>query len=222
MSDPTLAHDDIDLGGRAAAADRDRRSWTFAWLAQVFTAPPSRDLVAAYRRGEAAPVLGRLAEDPELAPGIAEMSRALDASADDDTVTARLGIAFGRLFLGIGGPDTVSPYESVHRCGRLFQAPASEMAALLAAHDLSVAEATREPPDHLAVELDLMARLIAADHPDRRVLLARLTAWVPAFCELCAARDVSGFWAGAAAVLLAALDHESRDVDFALPQSPIN
>jgi len=223
MSDPALAHHAADLGGPAAEAERARRAWIFAWLGQVFAVPPSRELVAAYRRGEVAPLLERLAEDPELAPGIAAMARAVDAAPDDDATTARLGIAFGRLFLGIGGPDTVSPYESVHRCGgRLFQAPASEMAALLAAHDLSVAAATREPPDHLAVELDLMARLIATDHPDRSVLLARLAAWVPTFCELCAARDASGFWAGAAAVLLAALDQENRDADFAFPQSPIN
>ncbi len=221
MTDLSPATDAEPAVAPAIPMDDERRAWIYRWLADVFAAPPTREIVAAYRGAAAAILLGELAADPALAPGIARMTAALAADLDDEALTARLGIAFGRLFSGLGGPETVSPYESVHRCGgRLFQAPAADMAALLAAHDLSVAEATREPPDHLAVELDLMARLIAAHHPDRSVLLARLAAWVPTFCDLCIARDATGFWAGAAEVLLSVLAHETRDV--ADPRSPIN
>lgn len=195
----------------AAEALRQRRAWIFAWLAGVFAAPPDVAAVAAYRRGAAALILGELAADPTLGHGALAMSVALDAPLDDDALTARLGIAFGRLFLGIGGPDTVAPYESAHRCGgRLYGAPVSEMTALLAAHDLSVAEGLHEPADHLSVELDLMARLVAADHPDRSGLAARLAAWIPEFSRLCVARDASAFWAGAAEILLAHLGDETR------------
>lgn len=210
-------------GGGLALTDRRRRAWILTWIAGLFASPPSRDLVASYRRGEAAVILAELACDAELAPGILRMSAALDGDLDDDAATARLGVAHGRLFIGVGGPDTVAPYESAFRCGgRLFQAPTGEMTALLAAHDLSVAETLREPPDHLSIELALMARLIVTDHPDRPAFLERLAAWVPEFCDLVVDRDASGFWAGAAEVLTVVLDHESRDVDFTPPQSPIN
>ncbi len=214
---------DADAATSLALADRRRRAWILTWIAGLFATPPSRDLVASYRRGEAALILGELAGDTDLAPGILRMSTALDVDLDDEAATARLGIAHARLFLGVGGPETIAPYESAIRCGgRLFQAPTGEMAALLAAHDLCVAETLREPPDHLSIELALMARLIATDHSDRPAFLERLTAWVPEFCDLVVDRDASGFWAGAAEVLTVVLDHESRDVDFTLPQSPIN
>lgn len=186
------------------------RARLYLWLAEIFSAPPSLDAVAAYRRGEGAAWLAQLAADGDLAPGVAQLSAVFDGGGDDDALTARLGIGFGRLLLGIGGPETVSPYESVHRCGgRLFQAPAAEMQALLATHDLAVAADNCEPADHLGIELALMARLIATAHPDRAALAARLAAWVPHFCSLCIDRDTVGFWAGAARILTAVLDREA-------------
>ena len=40
-------------------------------------------------------------------------------------------------------------------------------------------------------------------------LQARLRLWLPGFCAAVRAEDRTGFWAGAAALLLAALDHNS-------------
>lgn len=199
-----------DLGAAvslAAALEPD----LWVWLAGLFAAAPSPEELAATRHGPLADALALLALDDDLSPGLARLRAAAATAEDPVAVAARLGIAFGRLFLGIGGPDTVAPYESAHTgTGRLFQVPVGEMERLMAAHDLAVADALREPADHLSVELALMARFVAADHPDRVGLAARLAAWVPRFCHLCVARDPTGYFGGAAEVLAALVAREAE------------
>jgi len=181
------------------------------WLSAVFAAPPDRAAVASYRRGLAAAWLDGVASLPGCGEAVARMQSALEVDADDAFVVARVGSAYGMLFEGIGGPKTVSPYESVHRDGgRLFGAPAAEMEAILTAHDLSVAASAHEAPDHLAVELAAAARLLAGGEPDADAIIARLLGWVPAFAADCAAADSNGFWAGAAAVLTAIVGLATR------------
>jgi TorA-specific chaperone len=199
-----------DLGAaRPLAAALEPDLWV--WLAGLFAAAPSPEALAATRHGPLADALALLALDDDLAPGLARLRAAAATDEDPASVTARFGIAFGRLFLGIGGPDTVAPYESAHTgTGRLFQAPVGEMERLLAAHDLAVAVDLREPADHLSIELALMARLAAADHPDRTAFAARLAAWVPRFCRLCIAHDPTGYFGGAAEVLAALVAREAE------------
>ncbi|MGA2493751.1 MAG: molecular chaperone TorD family protein [Roseiarcus sp.] len=183
----------------------------FNWLSAVFATPPDRDSIVSYRRGPAAAWLDGVASLPGCDRGVARMQGALNAEADDALVVARIGSAYGMLFEGIGGPKTVSPYESVHRDGgRLFGAPAAEMEAMLAAHDLSVAVSAHEAPDHIAVELAAGALLLAEGEPDAEAIIARLRDWVPAFAADCAAADANGFWAGAAAVLIAIVGLATR------------
>jgi len=183
----------------------------FTWLSAVFAAPPDRDSVASYRRGPAAAWLDGVASLPGCGEAVARMQSAIEVDADDALVVARVGAAHGMLFEGIGGPKTVSPYESVYRDGgRLFGAPAAEMEAILAAHDLSVAASAHEAPDHLAVELAVAAHLLAKAEPDAEAIVERLRGWVPAFAADCAAADSNGFWAGAAAVLTAIVGLATR------------
>jgi len=183
----------------------------FNWLAAVFAAPPDRDSIASYRRGPAAAWLDEVASLPGCDRAVASMQSALDSETDDALVVARIGSAYGMLFEGIGGPKTVSPYESVHADGgRLFGAPAAEMEAILAAHDLSVAVSAHEAPDHIAVELAAAALLLAEGEPDAEAIIERLRDWVPAFAGDCAAADANGFWAGAAAVLIAIVGLATR------------
>jgi len=198
--------------GRWAERSVTERAGLFDWLAGLFAAAPSSAAVALLRRGEGSALLDELADDRRFASGVA-MLRAALAEGDDAAVTRRLGIAFGRLFLGIGGPATVAPYESAVTCGgRLFQAPTGEMERLLAAHDLSVADRV-EPADHLAIEVALLARLIGEVHPDRRGLVERLAHWVPIFGDLVFDRDDTGFYAGAARLLVLAIECERDTLD---------
>ena len=202
---------DLPRPAAFAGLEADDLAALFTWLSAVFAAPPDGDAIASYRRGPAAAWLSQVASLPGCDQAVAGMRRALEAEVDDAPVAARVGSAYGMLFEGMGGPKTVSPYESVH-CdgGRLFGAPAAAMEAILAAHDLSVAVSAHEAPDHIAVELAAAARLLAEGEPDGDAIIERLRGWVPAFAADCAAADANGFWAGAAAVLTAIVGLATR------------
>lgn len=175
-------------------------------LAGIFAAPPTEATIASLRAGAGAALLDRLGGEAGLAAPIAALRGRNDEAMDPAMLARRLGPVFGRLFLGIGGPSTVAPYESFHRCGgRLFQAPVGEMDRLLAAHDLSVG-LDREPSDHLSIETAFLAHLVATDHSDRFDLAERLNGWVPAFRDGLASADETGFFAAAAGLLVAAIE----------------
>lgn len=187
---------------------------TLNWLTVLFAAPPTPQFVASHRRGRGSEMLCDLAEDPGLAQGVAMFRAALDGVDDDTTVAARLERSYGLLFDGIGGPDTVPPYEFAFRPGgewRLFQAPTGEMDALLAGHDLSISPGTSMPADHLAIELALTAHVVATgDDATAAAMLERLAGWIPAFAGACVAADDEGFWAAAATVLAAVVASKER------------
>lgn len=180
------------------------RALLWHWLAEVFLAPPSAERLTALREGAGAKWLAALATEPAFGAAVDEIRAALAGVQD----TAPLTIAFNRAFLGLGGRHTLAPNESAWTGGGLFRAPAAEMAALLAACDLSLAEGCCEAPDHLSVELMLLAHLETHADPRADALRDRLRLWLPGFCAAVRAEDRTGFWAGAAALLLAALDHD--------------
>jgi len=191
----------------AAVADR---ALLWHWLAEVFLAPPSADRLTALREGAGSKWLAALGTEPAFAEALTEIRAALASPLEAVRLQTRLTIAFNGLFLGLGGKRTLAPNESAWtHGGRLFQAPVAEMAALMVACDLHLAEGCCEAPDHLSVELMLLAHLEAHADPRAEALQARLRLWLPGFCAAVRAEDRTGFWAGAAALLLAALDHNS-------------
>ncbi len=208
----------MDLSGtpRAASAapatsfetaSPEERAAILTWLAGFFAAPPTAAVVGAHRRAAGAALLDEISGDPDLGPGLHRMRAAFAADVDDDALAAAFERVFGLLFLGIGGPGTVAPYESAHRGdGRLFQEPTAAMTHLLAGHDLAVA--VGEPADHVAIEAMLLARLVEAGHPDRGALAERLAGWIPDFAGRLATRDPTGLYAGAADALAAAARRE--------------
>jgi TorA maturation chaperone TorD len=85
------------------------------------------------------------------------------------------------------------------------------MRGLLRELDLSVAESLAEAADHIAVECAVMAAPPAGS--TRRAELARhLDVWLGDFREACAARDESGFYAGAATVAAALARDEAPEI----------
>lgn len=180
------------------------------WLAGIFAAAPTADTVISYRGRMGATLFASLAQDATRVAGARRMQSALDIEAPAAVLAPELAAAFTHLFDGVGGGKTVPPYESAHvgASGRLFQAPTDAMEKLLRRSDLSTDEAFREPSDHLSIELALLARLIRhdSDHETQAALLDdHLLVWVPRFADRCRAYDRTGFYAGAAQVLVAFL-----------------
>jgi TorA-specific chaperone len=176
------------------------------WLAGIFVAPPTTDIVVSYREGIGTTFLKALVEEPGCGAGAQRMQSALNAEGSAAAIARQLAVAFTQLFDGVGGPKTASLYESAYVgiSGRLFQAPAGAIEKLLRQSDLSTDDAFREPPDHLSIELALLARLIRndSDHRTQAALLdEHLLVWVPAFAGRCREYDRTGFYAGTAQVL---------------------
>jgi TorA specific chaperone len=185
------------------------------WLSGLFMAPLSANSVASYRDGLGATFLDIFADDLGCEPGAQRMRSALVTEASPAAVARKLSIAFTRLFEGVGGHRTVSLYESAYigGSGRLFQSPVSKMEQLLREAGLSTAATSREPPDHLPIELALLAQMMrrGVGKQARRVLLDdHLLAWAPLFAGRCHDADRSGFYAGAAQVLAGFLAAQSR------------
>ncbi len=176
------------------------------WLAGLFMAPLSPYAVSSHRDGLGASFLEVLADEHGCGPGVQRMRLALAASDSPVAVAGKLAFAFTNLFDGPGGRRTVSLYESAHvsASGRLFQAPVSEMNLLLRQVDVSIIDTFREPPDHLSIELALLAQLMRGGtgrHAQVAMLDDHLLAWIPMFVERCRDADSTGFYAGAAWVL---------------------
>jgi TorA-specific chaperone len=198
------------LALKAVLSDSGWNASIAEWLAGIFVAPPTTNTIVNYRGGIGAALFEALAEDPGWTVGAQRMRSALEAERSAAAGARELSAAFTQLFDGVGGSKTVSLYESAHVCasGRLFQAPVDDMERLLRRLDVSADDAIREPPDHLSIELALLARLIRhdADAQAQATLLDdHLLVWVPLFAERCRQCDRSGFYAGAAQVLQAFL-----------------
>jgi len=180
------------------------------WLAGLFIAPMSATMVASHRSGLASDLLAYLAGEPGYGHGIAQMQAALGADGAAEATRRRLAAAFTRLFDGAGG---IALYESAYLgpSGRLFQAPVAAMNQQLRAADRAICDATGEPPDHLSIELALLATQLRQGDLRRSAELrdVHLLTWVPEFAEHCGKADPTGFYAGAAQVLLAFLTAEA-------------
>lgn len=195
-------------------------SFTYRWLAGFFSGELSAEAMAFYRGGDGAVLLEDLAHSPPLEPFVEAIRSAIADCHRLDERRLDLAAAFAKLFLGAGGPKSAPPYESAYRSesGMLFQEPMAQMAELLRQLDMSVADTLKEPPDHIAIELNALAILSEREEQvrqsgeprlaevlcDQRVALLddHLLAWLPDFAADCAKHDSSGFYAAAANAVL--------------------
>ncbi|MFO1035789.1 MAG: molecular chaperone TorD family protein [Geminicoccaceae bacterium] len=139
---------------------------------------------------------------PPPSPGLLMVERML--AQGDGALESDLRVAYAGLFHG-GQPDSAPPYESYYRDakGRLFGQSTTQMADLLRQHGLTPAAHVREPLDHVAIQLQLMAELVlkAAVEQQRQLLDQHLLVWIPAFARACERCDRSRFYAAAADLL---------------------
>ena len=163
------------------------------WAAGLLLVAPDADGLAAYRTPEGRALLDRLCADAALAPVGATLAGLTAPDADLAAGARRIEMAHSRAFL-MGGFRAIPPYASVWLSprGLLWQEPARDMARLLAACGLSVDPSTPEPPDHLAIQLNLLAMLIEAETagtpvpiPAAEFARDHMLTWLPMLGDAC-------------------------------------
>ncbi|MCA8037228.1 molecular chaperone TorD family protein [Burkholderia arboris] len=194
--------------------DREFRAIVADWLANLLSRPFDAAAVARYRNPETVAVLNALAAELDCRDVAAAMCAALAKEAPAETVALDLSVLYTRLFDGVTGHVAVPLYESAYTGTHLFDEAACEMAELLAAIGMRVGSGYREAPDHVSVELALLASLLrSSDIESSARMEARLSRWIPLFVAACSEADPDGFYGGAAAMLgkLFGVPHSRRN-----------
>jgi TorA-specific chaperone len=200
------------------------RAALYRWFALAFFAPPTENDVVDMRNGKLQQFLYALANAPGASLGVQAMGEAL-TSGTPAKVASELSAAHAKLFYGVGGYETASPYRSVYSSdhGVLCQQATAEMERVLRQHRLRLQDTVREPADHLSIQLEVMAQLAlryaeaTQDDTDRQTRLQneqadfldkQLLSWLPAFSRRVAEVDDLGFHAGLASALQAVLEQD--------------
>lgn len=183
----------------SAALRADPRADLLDWLAALFLQPPTPSDVGCWRAQTVSGALASLGREPTLRRAVGAIVAALSGPLSDERLAAVLAHDFALLFEGVGGPRGVPPYELVHQTSPTrLNGPATEaMLVLLRHHGVTPVRRTTELPEHLSVELALLAHLTRSG-TDGRELAARIAAWLPTFAARCASVDRHGFFAGCA------------------------
>lgn len=170
------------------APEDELRASLYAFLAGFLTAPPSAERLAMGARlaGDDTP-LGRAAS----AFAAACRRASLEHEAE----------AFQELFIGLGRGEIV-PYGSYYLTGFLNEKPLAKLRNEMDRLGLARAADAREPEDHIAALLEIMAGLIdgrfGASRPlceQRGFFAAHLDAWAPYFFRDLAGQTKSALYA---------------------------
>jgi len=208
----SLAH----IGAHVPGVDREL---VYGWLAGLFAREPDCETLSAYESKEGAAFLDELSNEATLCPTVKILRKLLEG--EPKQVALGLAVVFGKLFYGVDGPKTISPYESAYISARgtLFQESFTELNTIIKQLGLSVADTFKEPSDHISVELTVMSemagRLEAAAGTNNVTLIsdlidkqrsfldAHLLVWLPEFRDGCLAREPASLYAIAAESALA-------------------
>lgn len=177
------------------------RCTNYAFLARMYREEASADLLQRMLddllQAEEAPGDGDITDDGQAM--LERFVRGL-AGADLKAVESELAAEYAGLFLS-AGKHPVYPYESVYTSQEhlVMQKARDEVVAIYRQEGLSRSEALHEPEDHIAIELEFMARLcqksvealeagdraacVAHLGKQRAFLIQHLLVWAPAFAD---------------------------------------
>jgi TorA-specific chaperone len=210
-----VAQDRAEAAGFGHGLTDTERGAVYAWLSGLLAREPSVAVLHAYRSAEGRLFVAETAGIQALGPLARAMTDTILEAPEDRlrSVSLDLSGTYARLFLGVGGRRSAPPFRSFYHGarGRLMQEPSAEMLAVLRDLDSRQSEAFNEPPDHLAIQLGVMAQLVAAGRRDRqtRFLHDQLLSWTGPFRDRCVAADPEGFYAATAMSLAAFLEADA-------------
>lgn len=195
-------------------------SHLYGLLASLFRAEPSIETLRALRAPELSELLGEAGIGVDQAPA---------DEADDAELLEEMAVEYTALFIGPGGH--ISPHESVHMprgSGTLWGNETVAVKRFIEGLGLEYTEDYKGLPDHISVELDLMATL--AGHEGRawekgdlaaaanaldyqaEFLDQHLLKWVPLFCQKVIDTAGMEFYRGLARLTRDFLASEVEDV----------
>ncbi|MBT3175954.1 MAG: molecular chaperone TorD [Desulfobacula sp.] len=203
-------------------AHSDTRVSIYRWLSTLFAREIDPETLDEYQQGAGELFLKELSTIPALTSVVKALEEQIGQKNGTADHALELAGNFGFLFLGGGGQQSVPPYESVYtsKKGTLFQKAEQQTRRILEEHGLGVLKDVREPADHIAIQLELMAHLdeistkaasTDTEHADelrkqqKTFLEDHLLNWVPVFCANCVERDPGGFYAALAQLMLTIL-----------------
>jgi TorA maturation chaperone TorD len=213
-------HQKSRLAAPAQMAGVAERGDLYGFLATLFRAP----LNAASLRGIRSPSFL-----DALATAGVDLNHSFTRQAEEPLV-ATLAIDFTQLFHGPRGH--IAPYESVQTGidgGELNGSAAAKVAAFLEGAGLTVDREARQLPDHISIELEVMADLARREakgweaddgpavrtclHQQRDFLVSHLGRWGPEFCRKVQDKAQTAFYGQIASLLGDLLDSEADELD---------
>lgn len=198
--------------------DIESRSVTYSFFSTMFLEEITEDL------------LRRLEKNPPFTDGELGDFFASLPSADLAEVRTKCASEFASLLLNMSS-DPVFPYESVYLSGEhlLMQRQRDEVLASYRAAGFNPTKAVKIPEDHVAIELEFMARLcereLEAFDANNTEELERtrsfqefflkdhLLKWVPQMCDDIATRAKSGLYKGLAEAMQQMLTFEAESFE---------
>ena len=183
------------------------RAEIYGLLAQLWYAPPSRDLLEAIRVAVTeAPSAGAFLEEPWR--GLVGAARASDDAA--------IASEYDALFGGVGKPE-VYLFASHYLSGFLNEKPLARLRGELAALGLERGDEMPETEDHIAYLCEVMRYLIAGDDvsvanltKQREFFAQHVQPWAQQLCDAVAAHPKAKFYASLAGFTRAFLDVEAQ------------
>lgn len=186
------------------------RAEVYGLLAQLYYAPPSRELLDGLRAAATeAPAAGAFLEEPWR-----ELVGAARATSE-----AELAVEYADLFGGVGKPE-VYLFASHYLSGFLNDQALVRVRGDLARLGLARDEAMPETEDHIACLCEVMRYLIAGDDAavsnlarQREFFAAHLQPWVNELCDAVAAHPKARFHAALAGFTRAFMSVEAQGFD---------
>ena len=188
------------------------RPMAYRWLAGLYSSEITDRTLETYAGVEGQIVLNALSAEPALEPMVITIRETATDRDNYQSLSLDLATNFSYLFLGVGGRHAAPPYQSAYtsKDGMLFQEASEAMGNLLRELDVSVVRDLKEPPDHIAIQLSVMAELAdrsvntgagadvagtALVEQQVTFLEGHLLNWTPTFRDDCILNDRGGFYA---------------------------
>lgn len=177
-----------------------QRAAVYQWFSQLLFRELNEEQLTSLESGENRKWLASLTAIPGLSFDIKNLERRLARVLRREDRQLELAADFASLFL-LAPPGGVSPYAG-HYPHTTAAEERREMNVLLVEYGLTPHE--NEPADHIAIQLSLMARMVANKEKlsaQYYFLHHHIMCWAPLLRESCLHRDEEGFYPQAVNVI---------------------